>query len=209
MKAVLSGISRKDLRPPAQAQGITERKLLLIETVASIQRGRERKATAERRGAIDVALISLMRDRLLRRSEVAAIEWSDITKEDDGSGRLWITRSKTDQEGQGAVGYVSPQTIEKLELIRSTSSGPVFTFNERSVTRRIAEAARAAKLPGKYSGHSPRIGMAQDLARAGASLNQMMTAGRWKSHAMPARYTVGEEADRGAVAIWYAGASVS
>ena len=45
-----------------------------------------------------------MSDALLRASEVAAIGTSDIGREGDGSGRLAIRRSKTDQEaGRGAV----------------------------------------------------------------------------------------------------------
>ena len=42
--------------------------------------------------------------------------------------------------------------------------------------------------------------MAQDLAKTGAELPALMTAGRWKSSKMPARYTERQAADRGAVA---------
>ena len=38
-----------------------------------------------------------MSDALLRASEVAAIDTRDIGRESDGSGRLAIRRSKTDQ----------------------------------------------------------------------------------------------------------------
>ena len=53
------------------------------------------------RGLVDIALISVMRDGMLRRSEAAAIRWGDIATEDDGAGRLTVARSKTDQEGEG------------------------------------------------------------------------------------------------------------
>ena len=49
----------------------------------------------------------------------------------------------------------------------------------------------------------PRVGMAQDLAAAGTELPALMTAGRWASPAMLARYTAGQEAGRGAVAQYY------
>ena len=39
----------------------------------------------------------------------------------------------------------------------------------------------------------PRVGMAQDLAAAGTELPAPMTAGRWASPAMSARYTAGED----------------
>ena len=47
--------------------------------------------------------------------------------------------------------------------------------------------------------------MAQDLARSGVELPELMTAGRWKSSRMPARYTERQAAGRGAVARYYQG----
>ena len=40
---------------------------------------------------------------MLRVSEVAALDCADVERTDDGSGRLTIRRSKTDQEGKGTV----------------------------------------------------------------------------------------------------------
>ena len=40
--------------------------------------------------------------------------WGDIEAWEDGSGRLIVRRSKTDQEGRGAVVYLSPQTMADL-----------------------------------------------------------------------------------------------
>ena len=51
-----------------------------------------------------------------------------------------------------------------------------------------------------FSGHSCRVGMAQDLAAAGASLAAIMQAGRWKSAATLARYIEHLQTQRGAVA---------
>ena len=45
--------------------------------------------------------------------------------------------------------------------------------------------------------------MAQDLAATGVELPALMTAGRWKSSKMPARYTERQAAGRGAVARYY------
>ena len=50
-----------------------------------------------------------------------------------------------------------------------------------------------------------RVGMAQDLVKNGVELPALMTAGRWKSAKMPARYTERQAADRGAVARYYHG----
>ena len=67
--------------------------------------------------------------------------------------------------------------------------------------RRIITArAAAAGITGRISGHSLRIGAAQSLAAAGASVVEMQQAGRWQSPSMPGRYARGPLARRGAVA---------
>ena len=45
--------------------------------------------------------------------------------------------------------------------------------------------------------------MAQDLVKDGASLPELMQAGRWESPAMPAHYARAELAAQGAVARYY------
>jgi len=40
----------------------------------------------------------------------------------------------------------------------------VFGLGGTQIQRRIAAAAAAAGLKGRFTGHSPRVGMAQDLA---------------------------------------------
>ena len=47
--------------------------------------------------------------------------------------------------------------------------------------------------------------MAQDLSAAGAELPELMTAGRWDSPTMPAKYTEAQAAGRGAVARYHRG----
>ena len=66
---------------------------------------------------------------------------------------------------------------------------------------------RAAGLPGwrDITGHSGRVGMAQDLSAASFALPELMTAGRCKSPRMPDRYTERQAAGRGAVARYYQG----
>ncbi len=85
-------------------------------------------------------------------------------------------------------------------LDRNTS---VFGLSPRQIRRRVSAAAKAAGLGEGFTGHSGRVGMAQDLAKTGAELPALMTAGRWKSSTMPARYTERQAADRGAVARYY------
>ncbi len=42
---------------------------------------------------------------------------------EDGSGRVIIRRSKTDQQGEGSLAYLSPDTVEYLqEWLKSSGS---------------------------------------------------------------------------------------
>lgn len=126
--------------------------------------------------------------------------------ESDGTGRLTVTRSKTDPEGEGAVLFVSAPTIEALRAVRpakASADDSIFGLSDDQIARRVKAAAEAAGLGEGFTGHSARVGMAQDLARAGAELPALMTAGRWQSPTMPARYTRAEQAGRGAIARYY------
>jgi len=189
-----------------QAEALTVEVLAAIRATAlHPRRGRggvESETHARQRGLVDIALVSLMRDCLLRRSEAAAVRWNDITASADGSGRLYVGVSKTDQEGEGALLFISRQTMRDLDAIRPPGAGEqlVFGLKPKAIGRRIAAAATAAGRIGAYSGHSARVGMARDLARAGEELPALMTAGRWKSADMVARYIAHESAGRGAVA---------
>ena len=147
-----------------------------------------------------------MRDALLRRQEPAALTWADITRQEDGSGRLAVRRSKTDQEASGALLYLGPRAMRDLAAIKppkSTSGARVFALAAGQISRRIVAAARAAGLGEGFSGHSLRIGMAQDLAAAGTTLSELMQAGRWTSSSMPALSTRSQSAGRGAVAKYH------
>ena len=130
----------------------------------------------------------------------------------DGSGRIRIAESKGDQEGEGAVLYLGPAAVAALLAIRPVdavvdASTPVFGLHPDTIRRRLQQAALAAGLPDwrGITGHSGRVGMSQDLSAAGFALPELMTAGRWKSPRMPARYTERQAAGRGAVARYYQG----
>ena len=210
VRTTLRSAARKAGAAQRQAEGITEQELQVLRVTACRPRrwryGRTESAdTAERRGRLDIAMISVMRDALLRVSEAAALLWEDIEEEEDGTGRLLIRRSKTDAEGEGAVAFLSVPTMESLEFIRGGASDrdSVFGLRPNRIAGRIKQAALAAGLGEGYSGHSPRVGMARDLVRSGAELASLMTAGRWRSPRMPALYTRNERVKRGAVARYY------
>ena len=122
VKKTLSGATRKAGSQQAQTEGLTDRALEAIRATAYIPRRSrsgdfESAETARRRGRVDTAMISLMRDALLRVSEAAALRWEDLTAEEDGTGRLIIRRSKTDTHGEGVVVFVSAATMQSLRIL--------------------------------------------------------------------------------------------
>lgn len=66
-------------------------------------------------GVRDRALLLVNYDTGCRRSELAAMRVEHIEGPDvDGAGLVEIGRSKTDQEGQGALAYLSPATMRAI-----------------------------------------------------------------------------------------------
>ena len=206
----LRGAARKAGTAQKQAEALTADVFARIKATACSPRpgrgGRlESPQAARERGSVDIALIGVMRDAMLRISEAAALSWGDIHAALDGTGRLLIRRSKTDPEGRGAVAFVSASTMAALAGIRkgAPDGARVIALHPNQISRRIKRAAQAAGLGDGFSGHSPRIGMACDLVRAGIELPSLMTAGRWRTPTMPAHYARNETAAKGAIAQYY------
>ena len=166
-------------------------------------------------GLRDAALMSVMSDALLRVSEAASLQVSDIGYESDGTGRLTIRRSKTDQEGEGSMQFLGKDTVQRVvrwlaesgiesgALFRSVGKGGRLggkALSTVSIRTLIRKHALASGLDGRYSGHSFRVGSAQSLVRHGGTLAETMQNGRWKSAAMVSHYARNELAGRNGTA---------
>jgi len=166
----------------------------------------------------DLALILVGRDLLARSSELVNLEVAAVEFETEGAS-VALRRIKTSTETKAH--WIGPEAAEALRvwlmraditvgtIFRSlTKSGRVTerALDTRDVHRSLKSRAVAARLKhgAKVSGHSLRVGMAQDLAGANTDLAGIMQAGSWKSVAMVARYTERVAAKRGAVARFYA-----
>lgn len=165
------------------------------------------------------ALLQAMRDLLARRSEIVALDVADLTFSDDGTATALIRRSKTDTQGAGAVRLLGPgatAAIRQWLAVSGITEGALFRSISRAgqmldrlpagdVARILKRLAVRAGVPDadRISGHSARVGMAQDLTAHGADLASIMQAGRWATAAMPARYAEHLQARRGAVAQLY------
>jgi integrase len=151
-------------------------------------------------------MISLGYDTLCRRSELVALRVEDLLKSAAGAAQILIRRSKNDPYGNGRLGYVSPETLAQLRAWLSAAKidagyifravrpqtvgqGPLHPF---TVNRILKRAAQAADLPAqeieRLSGHSMRVGAAQDMIVSGLSVLPIMQAGGWRSMNVVGRY---------------------
>ena len=151
--------------------------------------------TARRRATLDLAIIGVLADGGLRRSEAAALAWGDVELWADGTGRLTIQKGKNQVEP--ATVAVTAATARALRDIRPDDvdlAAPVFGLTGEALANRVRAAARAAGLGDGFTGHSGRIGMARRMVAAGAPNAAVQRQGRWKHGDMVARYTRGESA---------------
>ena len=187
---------------PRQAAALTANVLAAISATAlRPRRGRgghkEPRASARKRGRLDMAICYVMSDAGLRRSEAAALVWDDLEIWEDGTGRLTVRRSKTDT-GARTI-YLTRVAVKALITIRPAGvrgSSSIFGLSASTIARRIKAAAAAAALGTGFSGHSGRVGMARRMAKAGAPTHEIMAQGRWKTAGMVEVYTRAEEAGR-------------
>ena len=94
-------------------------------------------------GLRDAALLSLGYDAGLRVAELTGAVVGDLEATADGSGVLSIPRSKTDQLGQGAFAWVSPDSMRRIRAWLDAAGirdGPL--FRRVGVDRRAAVKAR-------------------------------------------------------------------
>ena len=151
----------------------------------------ETDAQAEARAALDLALILTMTQAGLRRSEAAALLWEDVSIEADGTARINIRRSKTDQTGQGAVVAVKPDCARALIVLWDRrGSDVVFGLSDKQISRRIKAMCAAAGLDANLvSGHTPRVTLARRMSEKGAPTHIIQRQGRWASAGMVSLYT--------------------
>ena len=170
---------------------------------------RRRLVEAAGHRLIDVrnrAILAVAYDAMLRRSELVALHVVDVTIERGGSASLLVRRAKTDPEGGGAMLYLHRDSVTLVRAWLSasgTAGGPLFRslrkdgtvggrLHASQVPRIYKAMAERAGLPAemvrRLSGHSPRVGAAQDMIASGIGIPAIMQAGRWKNAAMVQRY---------------------
>jgi integrase len=152
------------------------------------------------------ALLCVAYETLARRGELVALELRDIEFWPNGTGQALIRRGKTDAEGQGRVAYLSRETVKWLRIWlehAKISEGRIFrrligrdqisdALHPGSVAPIFKRVAQWIGMPARFvaevSGHSTRVGAAQDLAELDIDLAAITQAGGWKSTRMPLQY---------------------
>ena len=191
---------RNQAPAPAQVDALTAPALARIRETARLpRRGRggrmEAAETAQARGAVDLAIIGVMSDGGLRRSEAAALTWNDIEFWADETARITIQKSKNQVEpATVAVTETTAHALREIQPNDADPTAPVFGLTGEALASRIRASARAAGLGNGFSGHSGRIGMARRMVAAGAPNAAVQHQGRWRHGDMVARYTRGEAA---------------
>jgi site-specific recombinase XerD len=161
------------------------------------------------KGIRDRALLLVAYDTLCRRSELVALRVEDVrTKMINGveNTTILLRKSKTDQDAIGRWLHLSKRTQLALnEWLKqlNAETGPLFrginsgqhimqTLGAGQINRIYKKIARVSEidsdLAGKISGHSMRVGHAQDLVSSGASLPIIMSMGRWSKSDTVMRY---------------------
>ena len=163
------------------------------------------------------AMISVAYSTMARRAELVGIRVEDISPGLDGDGTVTL-RTKGGAIQERYLAREARTALEEWQRAMKIKMGPVFlgikrggSVDSKPITS--AEVARTFKriancigldadAAGTISGHSTRIGAAQDLTTAGAALPEIMAAGGWRSPGMPARYARKLDARRGAMQEW-------
>lgn len=154
-------------------------------------------------GRRNAALLSVGYDTLCRSSELGLLTVEHLSP---CRSSILIPRSKSDPYGEGRIAHLSEETSALLKdwiELAGLEDGPLFrglhtrklaenaltTSSIRRIVKRTAEKAglSGAEVYG-LSGHSMRIGAAQDMMVAGIDTLGIMQAGGWRSKNVLARY---------------------
>ena len=192
----LRRIRRAKHARPKQAKGLTRK---YLEAFLDVQ-------PAGPVGLRNKAMLALGYELLTRRAELVALGTDDVEFRSDGTLRVLIRRSKADPFGEGRLAFTSTKTASLVRdwldwrgpyikpLFCPVYQGKAIQRNLSTTTVKalIKTSARDAGLPqdivNQFSGHSLRVGAAQDLLCAGFDTVAIMRAGGWRSVNVLSRY---------------------
>jgi site-specific recombinase XerD len=162
------------------------------------------------RGIRDRALLLVAYDTLCRRSELVSLQVKDVKKNIKNgieTSSILLRKSKTDQDSTGKWLHLSQRAhLALVEWMKELPEGQEYlmvgidrgrrisrgSLNSGQINRIYKQIARNAGLDELViegiSGHSMRVGAAQDLLNSGASMPIIMHRGRWSKTDTVMRY---------------------
>ncbi len=161
------------------------------------------------RGIRDRALLLVAYDTLCRRSELVSVQVKDIkinSKNGIETSSVLLRKSKTDQDSTGKWLHLSQRAhLALVEWVKELPEGQKVLFcglnrsldkstkiGAGQINRIYKKIAKKAGLDKStiegISGHSMRVGAAQDLLTSGASMPIIMQRGRWSKTDTVMRY---------------------
>ena len=216
VRAVIAGIARQHAQhpdtAPRQAAALTYDEAVRLMARATQPhrsgRGTESRAKAAARGRVDAAMVALAFCAGLRRSEITALRWQDVTETaQPGQLRVRVRQSKTNPDGAREDDRLLVQSFAAALTALRDATAPAATarvipLSPSQVNRRLQALAASAGLAG-VSSHSGRRGLASELIRRGASTTAVQQAGGWRDPQMVARYASAVRVETGAVARYF------
>ena len=161
------------------------------------------------RGIRDRALLLVAYDTLCRRSELVSLQVKDVKinmKNGIETSSILLRKSKTDQDATGKWLHLSQRAhLALAEWIKKLPEGQEMLYcglnraldispqiGAGQINRIYKKIAKKAGLDESaiegISGHSMRVGAAQDLLNSGASMPIIMQRGRWSKTDTVMRY---------------------
>lgn len=196
VKIELRRMHRNLGRGSKQAQGIN------LETLKQMLTNTDNSLI----GLRDRALLLTAYDGMCRRSELVGLWVEDLSYGNESSLKIKIRRSKTDQDGLGRwlhlktetqdaiIEWIKKSGIKSGKLFRGINKGDRISDDLKAsqINRIFKKLARKSEIETELikhiSGHSIRVGAAQDLLLSGASLAIIMNKGRWSKADTVMRY---------------------
>ncbi len=164
-------------------------------------------------------IVQIAYDTLCRSSELVDVRQSDITFNENGTGKLHVRRSKSDQNAIGSYRMLTKSSVvmlkQWLEMAHkagryeyvlcpiSADSNAIRRLKVGGIEKPIGYSRLLADIKifgAEFSGHSTRVGSALDLLSHEQSTTFVQLAGGWKNASMLAYYSRKAEVEDGAVA---------
>ena len=159
------------------------------------------------RGIRDKAILLVAYDSLCRRSELVALEFEDVLiDEKDRTIKVKLRKSKSDPHATGRWLYLSGDAqIALHNWINASHINSGKLFRGISVAEKVKPSLNVSQIARIFkrlaansfidrniiqsiSGHSMRVGCAQDLMLSGKSIPEIMNRGRWSKTDTVMRY---------------------